>query len=426
MHRLTRPQRRPEPAPPPLPPAGEADGRAAAAGEGGGCAKTHPHPAGPAEGRGGRQRGVALLVVISTIALVASVVADFQFNSRVDLQLALNARDELQAEYNALSALRLRALLLKNARVVTQAMNSISGIMGMDATMMPPAGQLLEMIPVECGLMSSITKEANVEADSEGGAPPGDFFPGDCQATSKSEHAKISMSILRNAGAQSQRVQALLMGFLSDPKLAHHFERDDKAGSHADKPEELIGAIVDWVDDNTTAHENGAGDEDRHYQFLRESYRAKNAPFDSVAELQLVHGISDSLYDVLKDRVTIYNSSPDVELSTADDVSIAIGLCSISLSGCDWLLQPAFWTALKTVRELGGGGFAPMNLATLTLLIQSAGIAVDVAKLSQVFTDKNSTTWYTIEAEGEHGGAKSHIRAVFQTQEGQFYYFRVE
>ena len=42
------------------------------------------------------------------IALLGSIVADFQFNSRVDLQLAINARDELQAEYNAMTAMRLR------------------------------------------------------------------------------------------------------------------------------------------------------------------------------------------------------------------------------------------------------------------------------------------------------------------------------
>jgi general secretion pathway protein K len=374
--------------------------------------------------KGGRgERGIALLVVLSTLALVASVVADFQYNASVDLQLALNARDELQAEYNALSALRLRALLLKNARVVTQALTSMSSTFGIDSSLMPPAGQLLEMIPVECGLMSAITKKSGADEDEASG----DFFPGDCEATSKSEHAKISLSVLRNAsGAQAQRVQQVLLGFLSDPKLHRYFEKDDKSGDHAEKPEELVGSIADWIDDNTSTYDNQAGDEDRHYQYLRDSYRAKNAPFDSVAELQLVHGINDDLYNVLKDRVTIYNSTPEMELGTADDISIALGLCSISTAGCDWLVQPAFWTALKAIRELGGATFAPMNLATLTAVIQTSGIPVDVSRLTQVFSDKNSTTWYTIDAQGELGNAKRHIRAVFQTQEGHFYYFRVE
>ena len=60
-----------------------------------------------------RQRGVALLMVLLLLALLGSVVADFQYNSRIDLPLALTARDEVQAEYNALAALKVRAMLLK-------------------------------------------------------------------------------------------------------------------------------------------------------------------------------------------------------------------------------------------------------------------------------------------------------------------------
>src|SRR4051794_24845374 len=92
------------------------------------------------------ERGVALLVVLSTLALVTSVVADFQFNSRVDLQLAINARDEVQAEYNALSALRLRELLLRQGRAADTAIRGMMAAMGVDAAMVPPMGQLLEMV----------------------------------------------------------------------------------------------------------------------------------------------------------------------------------------------------------------------------------------------------------------------------------------
>jgi general secretion pathway protein K len=387
--------------------------------------KTNEHSAWRAQPTSTRERGVALLVVLSTIALVTSVVADFQYNARVDLQLALNARDDLQAEYNALSAMRLRALLLKNARVVTQALSAMSGTLGLPPEMMPPAGQLLEMIPVECGLMSAITKEAGKERDDA--SPGGDFFPGDCKATSKSEHAKISLPVLRNpTSAQGQRVQQMLLGFLSDPKLHHHFEKDDASGSHADKPEELVGAIVDWIDDNTNAHVNQAGDEDRHYQYLRDSYRPRNAPFDSVSELALVHGISDELFNVLKERVTIYNTTAEIELATADDLTILIGLCSCSGGNCAWALEPAFWTALKQLRQLGGTTFAPMNKTTLTALVQTAGLPVDATCMSNAFTDKNSTTWYTIEAEGTYGNAKRRVRTVLQTGEKTFHYFRVE
>ncbi len=368
-----------------------------------------------------RQRGVALLLVLVMVALVTSVTEDFQFNSRVDMQLALNARDELQAEYNALSALRLRALLLKHGRTLTTAMQTLAPTLGVDPSMMPPMGQLLEMVPIECGLMSAITKTGD-DADKEGGS---DFFPGECEATAKSEHSKISLSVLRSiSGGEAKRVSDLLMAFLSDPKLERHFQEDDANGSHAESPEELVGAIIDWIDPDKNQTGSSVGDEDRFYAYLKDPYRAKNAPFDSVAELQLVHGVDDELYDILKDQVTIYNNSAQVELSTADDYTIAIGLCGAVQPGssCDFLLMPALWTALANLRSTG----MPLNLQTLSQLIQTANLPIDTGRLSQVFTDRNSSTWYTIEASGQVGKAQRHVRTVFQTREGQFYYFRIE
>src|SRR5690606_34383749 len=102
-----------------------------------------------------RERGVALLMVLVLITLLASVVFDFQFNSRVDLQLAVNARDEIQAEYNARSALMMRAMLLKNNNEI----KALTSAMGIDSNALTIT-QLLEMVPVECGLMSALIRKA--------------------------------------------------------------------------------------------------------------------------------------------------------------------------------------------------------------------------------------------------------------------------
>jgi general secretion pathway protein K len=382
------------------------------------------------------QRGVALLVVVSTITLVGSVVAELQYNTRVDLQLALNARDEVQAEYSALSVMRVRTLLSKNARILDQGLRAIAQTIGMDASMMPQVGQLLEMVPVSCDILSMITKPASSMGGSGGqGAAAEDegaagFFPGECTATSKSEHSKISLPALRSARPNDAlQAQQLLLGFLSDAKLQRFFEHDDESGDHAESPQELVAAIVDWMDADKNQSGNSVGDEDRYYAYLKDSYRTKNAPFDSIAELQLVHGVSDDLYDILKDRVSIYTTSAQIELSTADDVTIAIGVCSIltQTGYCATLLStPAFWTALKQLRTLGGTGYSAINPQGLKLVLDTVGVPYDSTKLAQVFADRTSSTWYTIEAEGMLGNARRHIRAVYQTQEGQYYYFRIE
>ena len=59
-----------------------------------------------------QERGVAMLLVVTSIAIMTAVAVDFQFNASVDLQLAANARDELRAEYLARSAINVGRLVL--------------------------------------------------------------------------------------------------------------------------------------------------------------------------------------------------------------------------------------------------------------------------------------------------------------------------
>jgi hypothetical protein len=384
---------------------------------------------------------VALLVVLGTLTLVTAAVADFQFNTRVDLQLAYNTRDSLQAEYNALSALRLRALIVKHARRLDSALQALGPALGLDANMMPPIGQILDMVPVDCGLMSAIVREVDTdwremgEAAEEEGVEGGDFFAGECTAVSESEHTKISINVLAKAtGGSNKQVMALLLGLLANPTFERHFEEDDRNGVHAEDPEELVAAMADWIDRDKNETGNLVSDEDRHYDFLKDSYAPKNAPFDSLSELQLVHGVDDELYDILKNNVTVHNDGTQIELATAPLDRIWWGLLSSVREGVnagELLVHPGVGELarlLAEMRMLGGTGFSVLKVAGLVSLLQATGLdtVIDPAAVRQVFTDKTSSTWYTIHASGRVGNATRRITAMFQASEGQFYYVRVE
>lgn len=382
------------------------------------------------------ERGVALLMVLSMLALVGTVVADFQYTSRVDLQLAMNARDELQAEYNALSALKLRGLVLKQSRKIQTVVGQLMGALGMGAGGQLPIGQILESIPVECGLMSTITKQKGVGSDDEDGNT-GDFFPGECISTSASEHSKIAVSMLRNnVNNRAQQVQQLLLGLLSDRKLLPNFEEDDRNGTHAESPAELIAALADWVDSDRSDSLSAASDEDRRYEYLKDPYKAKNAPFDSLAEVQLVHGIDDDLYAILQDHITIYSDGTAIELSTAPIERIlfwGLPACMVLGSGGLELLvaHPGFAILAKRLTEakqLGAAGGSLLSVGLLQALVAEAGLTslIDTSRISQVFSDKTGTTWYTVSAQGQVGNVTRRISAVFQASEGQFYYVRIE
>ncbi|HZR08779.1 MAG TPA: hypothetical protein VFA79_09380, partial [Myxococcales bacterium] len=65
-------------------------------------------------------RGVALILVLVTIAILTSIGVDFSYSSRVSLKLAENLRDETRAEYLARSAINLSRLLLHFQKQVDQ------------------------------------------------------------------------------------------------------------------------------------------------------------------------------------------------------------------------------------------------------------------------------------------------------------------
>lgn len=383
------------------------------------------------------ERGVAIMMVLITVALLSAVIVEFQYSATVDLTLAYNARDELQAEYNAMAAMRLRSLLLRQGRQLEAGMSSMLQALTGDANTKLPLGQVLESVPITCGLLNTILKKnddtEDALLDKKAAGKNADFFPGECNATSKSEHSKISLNMLANVtNNTSAQVQTMLLSFLSDPRLEDNFSNDDKSGSHAENPQQLVAAIADWVDRDRS--ETGtSGDEDRRYSYLKDSYAAKNAPFDSVAELQLVHGVSDHIYSVLKDHVTIYTDGTAIELSTATPERILFGLLAARrMAVPPEQLVTGVGNLMRSIADMRASspvpGMAQLNVQTLISLISASGLdsLIDVQRIREVFTDRPGTTWYSLRAEGKVGNVTRTIKAVLQATEGQYYYFRME
>lgn len=385
------------------------------------------------------ERGVALLLVLITLTLASAVVMEFAYASRIDLQLAYNARDELQAEYNALAVLRLRALMLKQSRQLEGPVNSMIAAITGDASAKLPMGQILEMVPVECGLLSAVFKRAgggfgSTDEAAASEASDDGFFPGECSATSESEHSKISVNMLaRGTNRVGQQIGQILFGFLSDRRLERFFQEDDASGSHAESPAALVAALTDWIDRDHNETGNNVADEDRYYDRGHDDYRAKNAPFDSLAELQLVHGMGDRLYDLLAPHLTIYSDSTAIELATAGPDRILLGLLAARREGVTSeqleLGMQALLKLLGEVQQLAAvPGLGVLTVTSLTAMVQQSGLdgLIDVNLLKQVFTDRSGATWYTLRAQGRVGNVTKQLTAVFQSSEGEFYYYRVD
>src|SRR4051812_13237480 len=59
------------------------------------------------------QRGIALLMVLSALAVMTIAVVEFVYNMRINYQLAVRNKERLQAYYLARSAVNLSKLVLK-------------------------------------------------------------------------------------------------------------------------------------------------------------------------------------------------------------------------------------------------------------------------------------------------------------------------
>jgi general secretion pathway protein K len=81
---------------------------------------------------------------------------------------------------------------------------------------------------------------------------------------------------------------------------------------------DLVDAIVDWVDADDIPE--AAGAESVYYQSLRPSYRAANAPLQTVRELRLVKGMTPEIVDKLLQYVTVYPQDGEsrININTAD------------------------------------------------------------------------------------------------------------
>lgn len=69
--------------------------------------------------------------------------------------------------------------------------------------------------------------------------------------------------------------------------------------------DELVDAVIDWRDTDDLVRPFGAEDED--YESLEYAYGAKDAPFDTVPELQQVMGMNYEIFRLVEPSVTVYS-----------------------------------------------------------------------------------------------------------------------
>ncbi|HEY2970325.1 MAG TPA: hypothetical protein VGK75_18380 [Casimicrobiaceae bacterium] len=81
-------------------------------------------------------------------------------------------------------------------------------------------------------------------------------------------------------------------------------------GLDVDAASRMVDVIDDWKDADDLRRPNGA--EAPEYQAAGLTYKPANAPFESIAELQRVLGMTPALYAAVADSLTVFSKSPGV------------------------------------------------------------------------------------------------------------------
>jgi general secretion pathway protein K len=99
-------------------------------------------------------------------------------------------------------------------------------------------------------------------------------------------------------------------------------------GGERDQARRIASAILDWRDPDSLSQAEG-GAEDPQYAEAERPYGAKDGPFDTVAELELVLGMTPELFAKLAPHLTVYSGQPQPNQAYASgEVLTAMGLNS--------------------------------------------------------------------------------------------------
>ncbi len=374
---------------------------------------------GPRSGRS--QRGAALLVVITSIAVLTALVVDLAYNTRVSTQIAANARGELQAECAAKSAVAFSRLVLHFQQQLDQASGAAASFAARLGTQLPQAGfRLWDIVPVDSAALSALVPSAGTAAGEAS-----------FQARIEDEDRKVNVSQLAGIGTAPGAQLMRYAELVKDPRYDFLFDRDDAYGNRFTRAEVAIN-MKDWVDEDEvtsalTANpaapfENAFGDENYPYDKGPDRYRAKNARFDSLDELHLVGGVSDAFLAAFGDRLTVYpDVNAPINVNTSDPQEMMINILVMSQPpGIPQppLLDPAFPQRLEAALQLARPlPFMSLSVRDFATIVTGLGIQVQPMYLQAVNADArvpygNRSFTFTIHALGKAGEVEKALDVV--------------
>lgn len=295
--------------------------------------------------RSKREQGVALIMVLAMISIMAIVLTELHETTITHSIIAVGQRDRLRAEYMAKSGINITRLLIGNEPAIRAVVAPLyQGFVGRPPPQLPVWSMANLIVEPFCDL-SSKEDTADFSISNERKAS----YEASCQVRAFSENSRINVNRpLLRAGDEArlsvaQQLYTQFGGYMRPSPFDPIFQEQDPDGLNSSRLD-IISSIIDWWDPDSerTTFDPGAstvqrsGAEDDVYSRFEPRYVIKNAPFDSLEELRLVRGMSDDLWatfvqpspdDIGSRKLTIYGSG-SVNPNEAPAEVLLARLCS--------------------------------------------------------------------------------------------------
>ncbi|HMI84953.1 MAG TPA: type II secretion system protein GspK [Polyangiaceae bacterium] len=320
------------------------------------------------------QRGVALILVLGSIAIMTVMLTEFQDEATSELSAALADRDALKAEYLAKSGVNLGRLLIASEPIVRQGLSFFFMALGQKPAQVPVwefSDRILGAFNDKEGTADfAILTGTDLSKGKNLGIEGGRF---DVDIIDEDSKLNVNMASRGDPFTQTrlaQQLLALMMGDQYNPM----FEQRDRDDNFTDRAT-VCGALIDWADgdedmnacDPRTAAPSSRATEDISYQLLKKPYFRKNAAYDSLEELHLVRGVSDVFWSTFidpdpsnpKKRVVTVWGQGLVNVNTANAMTLWAIVCANAVpttKACnDPLEAQKFLMGVTLVRSFLGG-----------------------------------------------------------------------
>ncbi len=252
------------------------------------------------------QRGVAILLAITGLALMIFVAVEVSFDTQVEYISASQTVNRLKAYYAAKAGVEISLLRIS---IYKQALAAAGPQLGEKAqTLLNPIWQLPLswplMIPdgvnaVDKDELESTTKESLMDAQY--------------MTTIEGEGGRIDINDLASPSKELQQtIHNQIVQIFENKK-----ETDEKFREKYSNVQfkEIVDNMADWVDEDSEGR--GRGSESDLYQNNRDDGDLPpNQPFKTVDELHMVSGMTDEFFKLLQPRITVFGTK-GINVNTA-------------------------------------------------------------------------------------------------------------